>query len=60
MTDGPWFVRDKAIYTDLDLPTVKEMIEQFSEWRYVKRLEARRNPLEINLLDIAHQMKKIN
>ena len=50
LTNAPWFISNKDIYRDPDLPSVSETIAIFSE-RYVKRLEEHTNPLAINLLD---------
>ena len=47
ITNAPWFVSNKDIYSDLDLPIVNETIVQLSE-RYVEPLKEHSNPLAIN------------
>ena len=50
ITNAPWFISNKDIYRNLDLPSVSETIAMFSE-RYVERLEEHTNSLAIHLLD---------
>ena len=57
ISNAPWFISNKDIYSDLDLPSVSETIAMCRE-RYVKRLEDHTNPLAINLLDNSLQTRR--
>lgn len=58
ITDAPWFVSNKDIYCDLEVPTISEVIVQCSV-RYIKRLESHPNALAINLLDNSQQTHRL-
>lgn len=46
-----WFVKNKDIYGDLNMPTINQTIAHFDE-SYAKCIEVHSNPLAINLLEV--------
>lgn len=58
ITNSPWFIRNKDIYRDLNVPTVKQVIVECSE-KYLKRLEVHPNVLAINLLDNSEEINRL-
>lgn len=58
ITDAPWFVANRDIYSDLQVPTVSEVIVKCSK-DYTQRLEVHPNVLAINLLDNSQQTRRL-
>lgn len=58
ITNAPWFVSNKIIHTDLDVPYVKSEIGYFSH-RYLQRLSDHINPLAISLLDESEEVRRL-
>ena len=54
--NAPWYITNVNIHKDLEIPTVKEEIKEFSE-RYLQKLSNHSNILAINLLDDSEEMK---
>lgn len=50
IVSAPWFVSNRTLHQDLNVPTVKEEITKFSE-HYMTKLENHPNHLALNLLD---------
>lgn len=58
IVNAPWFVSNKTIHNDLDIPMVKDEINRFSS-RYMERLSSHTNPLAISLLDDTHEVRRL-
>lgn len=58
ITNAPWFVTNKHILLDLDIPSVSQEIRNFSE-RYLQRLSDHSNPLAISLLDDSNEIRRL-
>lgn len=56
--EAPWFVSNKTIHDDLNIPTVKDEISRFSA-KYLDRLSNHINPLAISLLDDTHEVRRL-
>jgi hypothetical protein len=51
IVDAPWYVPNKVIRRDLQIPTVKEEIRRYSS-QYSARLSTHSNDLTINLIEL--------
>lgn len=49
IVDAPWYITNKALRRDLQIPTIKEEVRRYSQ-KYQKRLEAHPNSLAVNLM----------
>lgn len=58
LTSAPWYITNKNIHRDLNIPTVKEEISKFCH-KYEKRLESHQNHLAINLLDNGGAVRRL-
>lgn len=58
IVNAPWFVSNKRIHKDLDIPLVIDEIKKFST-RYLKRLNNHSNILAISLLDETEEVKRL-
>ena len=55
--DAPWYISNKAIHDDLEIPLVKDEIKRFSK-HYLDRLSNHNNPLAIMLLDDTNEVRR--
>lgn len=58
IADAPWFVSNKTLHRDLNIPFVKDEITKLSA-RYLQRLSDHENPLAIVLLDDSNEIKRL-
>lgn len=58
ITNAPWFVTNKAIHRDLNMPTLREEINNYSA-RYLDRISNHPNPLAICLLDESEEVRRL-
>lgn len=58
IVDAPWFVTNRDIYNDLEMPTVTAVTKQLST-NYLRRLEQHPNTLAINLLDNSEETRRL-
>ena len=48
--DVPWYINNAMIHSDLQMKTVRQVIEEYSQ-AYLKRLDSHANHLAVNLLN---------
>lgn len=58
ITSAPWFVTNKAIHTDLEIPFVKDEIKKITT-KYLQRISYHDNPLAIALLDETNEIIRL-
>lgn len=58
MANAPWFITNKNIHKDLEIPLIKEEIKECSA-RYLGRLENHVNPLAVNLLNRSNETQRL-
>lgn len=58
ITNAPWYITNKAIHRDLNIPTVREEITRFSI-KYLERLSYHDNPLAVSLLDDSNEKYRL-
>lgn len=56
--DAPWYISNKAIHDDLEMPLVKDEIKRFSK-HYLDRLSNHNNLLAIMLLDDTNEVRRL-
>ena len=54
----PWYIPNKAIHDDLEMPLVKDEIKRFSK-NYLDRLSNHNNLLAIMLLDDTNEVCRL-
>lgn len=58
IVNAPWYITNKALHLDLDIPYVKDEINNYSS-RYLQRLSDHINPLAISLLDESEETRRL-
>ena len=58
IANAPWFVTNRKIHEDLNIPFIKEEISRFSS-RYLDRLSVHSNVLAISLLDETEEVIRL-
>jgi hypothetical protein len=58
LTQAPWFVSNKTLHSDLQIPFIKDEITRFSK-KYVEKLDNHPNHLALNLLDNSVNLNRL-
>lgn len=58
IVNAPWFITNKMLHTDLNVPFIKPEISRLSN-NYLERLSNHVNPLAISLLDDSEEIRRL-
>lgn len=58
IANAPWFITNKAIHSDLNVPFVKNEVNRLSS-TYLRRISYHTNPLAIMLLDATNEVNRL-